>query len=161
MSSILFVCTANRIRSVMAEALMKRHLSVLPAHDWVVESAGTWTRTGLTAMPLTIDVAREAGIDLTAHRSRSVDDVALDAYDLIVTMEIGQRDALRGEFAEVAEHVFTVGEVIDSVAYDVGDPIGGTIEEYRQTFRLLATLMERGADALLQKATSLNSSSAA
>lgn len=45
MPNVLFVCTANRCRSPMAESLLIRHLvqhKEEETHHWAVSSAGTW-----------------------------------------------------------------------------------------------------------------------
>lgn len=82
---VLFVCTANSCRSQMAEAWARR---LFPA-DWHAQSAG------LVTYPIgerTRAIMAEAGLDLSDHRSKSIDEVDLDAFDLVVTLS---RDAGR------------------------------------------------------------------
>lgn len=132
MSSILFVCTANRIRSVYSEYLFRRYLDELGQDllQWQVSSAGTWTSQGLPAMPKAIEAGAELGLDLSAHRSTPVEDVDLSAFDLIVPMEQGQREALLFEAPVLAGQLRLLSELATGLAYDVADPVGGPRSGY-------------------------------
>ncbi len=78
--SVLFLCVANSARSQMAEGLA-RHL--LGKSGVRVQSAGSMPSR---VNPLAIEAMRELGIDLTTHRSKSVDDIAAESVDLVVTL---------------------------------------------------------------------------
>lgn len=76
---MLILCTGNSARSQMAEGLLR--------HDagdrFDVESAGT--RPG-HVRPEAIAVMRELGIDISAHRSKSVDEFAGQHFDYVLTV---------------------------------------------------------------------------
>jgi arsenate reductase len=76
---VLFLCTANAARSQMAEALL-RHLARDRFEVW---SAGT--RPG-PVRPEAIEVMREIGIDISGHRSKSIDDLAGETFDRVITL---------------------------------------------------------------------------
>lgn len=76
---VLFVCTGNSARSVMAEALLRHRGG--PEFD--VHSAGTEPK-GVN--PLTLRVLAEAGIDGSFARSKSVDEFAGQSFDYVVTV---------------------------------------------------------------------------
>lgn len=76
---VLFVCTGNSARSVMAEALL-RHRG---GPDFEVHSAGTEPR-GIN--PLTLITLAEAGIDASWARSKSVVDYLDQTFDYVVTV---------------------------------------------------------------------------
>ncbi len=61
------VCTANRVRSPMAEALLKALVAAGSGRAWRIESAGTWAVEGLPPMPRTEAVMAERGIDISAR----------------------------------------------------------------------------------------------
>ena len=63
---VLFVCTGNSARSIMAEATL-RHQG---GDAFEVHSAGTHPST---VNPLTLRVLAEVGIDTSEARSKSVD----------------------------------------------------------------------------------------
>jgi len=81
--SVLFLCVANSARSQMAEGLGRK---IFGAHfgDAVrVQSAGSQpTRVN----PYAIRAMAEVGVDLSTHRSKSVDDIDPASVDLVVTL---------------------------------------------------------------------------
>jgi len=76
---VLILCTGNSARSQMAEGLLR--------HDagdrFEVESAGT--RPG-RVRPEAIAVMEEIGIDISEHRSKSVDEFASQKFDYVLTV---------------------------------------------------------------------------
>jgi arsenate reductase (thioredoxin) len=76
---VLFVCTGNSARSLMAEALLRHHGGA----RFEVGSAGTEPR-GVN--PLTLRVLAEAGIDASWARSKSVDEFLGQSFDYVVTV---------------------------------------------------------------------------
>lgn len=76
---VLFVCTGNSARSVMAEALLRHH----GGDAFEVHSAGTVPK-GIN--PLTLRVLEEAGIDASFARSKSVDEYLGQSFDYVVTV---------------------------------------------------------------------------
>ncbi len=79
MKRVLILCTANSARSQMAEGLLR--------HDagdrFEVESAGTKTSF---VRPEAIAVMKEIGIDVSAQRSKSVDEFAGQNFDYVITV---------------------------------------------------------------------------
>lgn len=76
---ILFLCVANSARSQMAEGLAR---AMLPAE---VEVASAGSAPG-RLNPLAVEALAEAGIDISGHRAKPLEDVAPDTADLIVTL---------------------------------------------------------------------------
>jgi len=76
---VLFVCTGNSARSIMAEALLRRHGS----DRFEVHSAGTDPR-GVN--PLTLRVLADAGIDVSWARSKSVNEFLGQRFDYVITV---------------------------------------------------------------------------
>lgn len=76
---VLILCTGNSARSQMAEGLLR--------HDagdrFEVESAGT--KPG-HVRPEAIAVMKELGIDLSRHRSKSVNEFAARTFDYVLTV---------------------------------------------------------------------------
>ena len=82
MNRILFVCTANRCRSPMAERLLSAHLAERGAAVSVT-SAGV-SGNGLTPPDEVVTVMPAHGFDVTGHRSRAVEGQELAAAGLIL-----------------------------------------------------------------------------
>ena len=76
---VLFVCTGNSARSLMAEALLRS----IGGDAFDVSSAGTQPK-GVN--PLTVQVLHEAGIEDLRLRSKSVDEYAGQAFDDVITV---------------------------------------------------------------------------
>ena len=76
---VLILCTGNSARSQMAEGLW-RHLA---GDRCDVFSAGTHPSR---VRPEAIAAMAELGMDLTGHRSKSVDEFAGQPFDLVVTV---------------------------------------------------------------------------
>lgn len=77
--SILFLCVANSARSQMAEGLARQLLGP----EITVQSAGSRPSR---VNPYAIEVLDEIGIDIRGQRSKSVDEIALDGIDLVITL---------------------------------------------------------------------------
>ena len=94
----------------MAVALLRKRLESLPeGNGWRVESAGTWGLDGSDMDDWVKTVLDEKGIPFEQHAARTVDDKMLESFDLILTMEKGQKEALGIEFPKVAERVYVLG----------------------------------------------------
>jgi arsenate reductase len=76
---VLFVCTGNSARSVMAEALLRHH----GGDRFEVFSAGTEPK-GVN--PRTLRILSEAGIDASFARSKSVTEFLGQSFDYVVTV---------------------------------------------------------------------------
>ena len=76
---VLILCTGNSARSQMAEGLL-RH-DVVGAYE--VFSAGT---KPTRVRPEAIRAMREVGIDISGHRSKSVDEFAGQPFDYVITV---------------------------------------------------------------------------
>jgi arsenate reductase len=76
---VLILCTGNSARSQIAEGLLR--------HDagdrFEVFSAGTRPSR---VRPEAIAVMRELGIDISSHRSKSVDEFADQSFDYVLTV---------------------------------------------------------------------------
>lgn len=74
---VLILCTGNSARSQMAEGLL-RNLS-----DFEVESAGV---APSSVRPEAVEAMREINIDISKHRSKSVDEFTGQNFDYIITV---------------------------------------------------------------------------
>src|SRR3546814_9614205 len=79
MTRILFLCVANSARSQMAEGLTR----YLLGDRATVMSAGS---APSRVNPYAVEAMAEIGIDISGHRSKSVDDIDPAEVDLVVTL---------------------------------------------------------------------------
>lgn len=78
-SSVLFACTYNSIRSPMAAALLRHH----HGKRLYVDSVGV--REG-EVDPFAVIVMDEIGIDLSRHRCKTFEDLEDTSFDLVVSL---------------------------------------------------------------------------
>jgi protein-tyrosine-phosphatase len=76
--NVLFVCTANGGRSVLAERLLRRRA----AGRHAARSAGS--NPGPSAHPQVLEALLELGIDASDHVPRRLDDEAIEWADVVV-----------------------------------------------------------------------------
>ena len=76
---VLFVCTGNSARSVMAETILRQ----VGGDRFEVHSAGTEPR-GIN--PLTLRALAEAGIDASGVRSKSVTEYLGEGFEYVITV---------------------------------------------------------------------------
>jgi arsenate reductase (thioredoxin) len=79
MLRVLFLCTENACRSQMAEGLVNHDLAG-QVQAW---SAGVRPSR---VNPRAIQAMAELGVDISHHRSKSVDDLAGEQFDLVITV---------------------------------------------------------------------------
>ena len=90
---------------------------------WVVSSAGTWAKDGLSPLSQAIRFAMTKGLNIDNIRSREVTKTILEEADLIVVMSEGQREALSFEFPQVKKRIFLLSEICEGQTYDIPDPV--------------------------------------
>jgi protein-tyrosine-phosphatase len=102
--AVLFACNFNRVRSPMAEALLKR----LARDRIYVDSCGQKMAPGeepAAVDPFVEAVMAELACDLSAHTPKTFDDLEDDSFDLVVSLtpEAQHRavELTRGRAAEI------------------------------------------------------------
>jgi protein-tyrosine-phosphatase len=88
-------------------------------------------------------VLAERGLDGSQHRSQPVTAELLEQYNLILTMEQGQKEALSIEFSQLAGRVFMLSEMI-GLTFDIQDPINQSSDEFRATLREIDRILRDG-----------------
>ena len=130
----LFVCTGNTCRSPMAAALFRKHLAAklgkapedLEELGYQIASAGTFAHRGGRASENAVEVIRQAGLDLSGHRTQPATPELLAEMDRVYTLgpshlQIVSQMApeLAGGFALLCDE-------------GVMDPVGGDLETYKR-----------------------------
>jgi protein-tyrosine phosphatase len=141
MRSILFVCTANICRSPTAEAVMRRYLGRKGAEaQFEVASAGTHDyHVGKPPFPMAVQVAKDKGIDLTAHVARRVSMADFDHFDMILAMDRGNIATLRTIAPTRAkQRIELLLEYGDEYhGEDVPDPYGGEVQDFERALVMI------------------------
>jgi arsenate reductase len=139
---VLILCTGNSARSQMAEGLLR--------HDgglrFAVESAGTRPSTVRSEA---IAVMRELGIDISGHRSKSVEEFAGQSFDAVITVCDSARESCPVFFGS-AKRLHQSFE--DPAALD------GSEEQRLAAFRRVRDQLRAYLAAFAQKETALSRS---
>jgi protein-tyrosine phosphatase len=152
MSSILFVCTANRFRSpIAAIAFARQVVKRGDDHHISISSAGTWTVTDLPATPDALKQAKKYHLNLSFHKSRLISQEILSEADLVLVMDANHKEGITHEFPDVADKVYLLAEVTNGVSYDIPDPYS-TDESPAVVAKEIVELIDRGYEKILQLA---------
>lgn len=117
---VLIICTGNAARSQMAEGLLRHDAG----NRFEVFSAGIYPSY---VRPLAIEAMREVGIDISAHRSKSVEEFVDQDMDYVIT---------------VCDHANEVCPVFPAktkrIHWSIADPVAawGDDEAQLQAFRV-------------------------
>ena len=136
--SILFICTGNSCRSVMAMALMEKFVNEVGLSERVhIDSAGTSTFAGIGAAPNTVSVLKDEGVDVSGHRGKNINRDILKRSDIIFVMEKYHRNAIISMMPEIKDRVRLLKD-----GADISDPIGRPIEEYKNVMAIIKEEVE-------------------
>ena len=146
---VLMVCTANICRSPLAEAALRRRLQDAGLAQRVrVASAGIHAEHGQAADPRAIAAAERRGCDLTAFRSRRIDEADFESFDWMLAMDEGNLASLQERCTEPGwGHLGMLRGLVadDQQPLAVPDPYYGP----PAAFDHVLDLMEPACDALV------------
>lgn len=126
---VLFVCTGNSCRSVIAEYLFKKIIKDFKKEDIEVYSAGTHAVVGAFPFNEAIKAMQEQGIDISSHESKQLTLNNIKGADVIYVMKEAHREWILDKVPQAANKVKLLKEE------GIDDPIGKSLDEYRKSIR--------------------------
>lgn len=152
--SVLFVCTGNSCRSVMAAGLLKKELASLGKSGIEVRSAGIRALDGFPPTDETIKVMKDEGVDVSGHKSKALSAELIKSFDLILVMEEMHKNDITRRFPEAAGRTFLLKNYKNekdpggTEDLEISDPIGMSIDYYKNCFNEVKGQIERIARIL-------------
>jgi len=150
---ILFVCTGNSCRSVMATGLLRQMLQRAGVDTVTVESAGVFAIDGMVPTQETQRVLRDIGVDCSGHQARTLTPDMAETADCIFVMEpfhaeevIRRAPSTKGKVHLLKPYGLLPGGLIGPPG--IPDPIGKPLEVYEVCFAEIREAVARVAKSL-------------
>lgn len=144
--SVLVVCRGNICRSPFAAALLRPALS---RNRVRVNSVGL-TAPGRPSPPEAVAAAARHGVDLSVHRSQLMTAESVRAADLIVVMDLTQRDEICERFGRTERDVLLLGD-LDPQPIEtrmIRDPVRQPLAVFEHTYTRIERCVRELARAI-------------
>lgn len=133
-NSILFVCTGNTCRSVIAEYIFKEMIKNNDLSDLNIASAGTAALVGFRLIENTKRVLEKNNISVENHNPTQVEKNLINKNDLILAMARSHRERLYFDYPNSRDKIYLLSEYAGNEIVDVVDPYGYSLEAYEECF---------------------------
>ena len=132
---IIFICTGNTCRSVMAERIFESLKKANGLENIMADSAGIAAMPHYAIVGDLKDVMDEKGIDYSGHQAKMINQHLVQESRLLLVMTKSHKDYLITKFSNMADKVMLLREYAIDDQKDIIDPIGLGKDAYRQAFQ--------------------------
>jgi protein-tyrosine-phosphatase len=137
----------------MAEGILRTLLSERGIENIKVSSAGVGALEGMPATSFAIEAAKLWGVDISSHIARQLNTRIIDDADLILVMSPEHYEAIKRKMPQALPKTYLFKgfpEPLSPRQEGVHDPIGGSLDDYNQTFMELDEILRRIEGRIIQ-----------
>lgn len=137
--SVLFICKGNICRSVFAQGLAIKIAGEMDIPYMIFDSAGLEVTKAMPPPLEALMVAREFGVILDDHRSKSIIREMAESFDIVIAMEARHMKTLKHLFPQRRNRFFLLSlfdkDDIETKnyfsLYNIEDPFGKDLVQFR------------------------------
>ena len=139
---VLVLCTGNSARSQLAEGWLRAYAG----DRFEVHSAGS--RPSGRVLPGAVDVMREIEVDISEHRSQSVQPAMIELADHVFVMAPKHEEYLRRFIPALGDKLVRTWEWADEALTQIDDPVGQDLAAFQRCRDLIDRCMDNWFDSL-------------
>lgn len=128
----------------MAEGLFKQALAEANKPSYSVNSAGLGALIGRSPDPKACQLMMQKGIDISSYRACQLNQEMIRKSELILVMELNQKNALEENEPSARGKIFRLGEW---GKFDIADPYQKELSAFERSF----VLIEQGISQWIKK----------
>ena len=149
---VMFICTGNTCRSVMAKAIFEKILAEEGIKNIEVYSSGIYAEDGDGPAMYAIETMKEINIDITGHRSINIKKSKIEEMDIILCSTLSQKLMVLQMYPNLKNNIFTIKEYAnkenENEDLDIKDPWGYDLTIYRKCANELKKYLKKIANKL-------------
>lgn len=144
-SSFLFVCFGNKMRSPMAEAMLKHILDEQGIEGLTIKSAGLHAAPGHEAHEWALAVSRELGLPLDHHRAQLLTPELVSSADVIFVMDFENLAELETLYPGAKSKIIMLSNYAEDKQRnrEIPDPYFGDIDTTRRCYSTLSNCIDK------------------
>lgn len=142
---VIFVCTDNTCRSIMAEAVMN---SIRKKHPVKIMSRGLVVLFPEPMNPKAVAILKSYQMEPAKESSEALSREDLTEATLVLTMTEYECEQAR-ELLGTAENIYAIGDFVGKPG-DIEEPHGGTLAEYGACYEYIDFMVKIAAEIIFR-----------
>jgi protein-tyrosine-phosphatase/predicted ATP-grasp superfamily ATP-dependent carboligase len=135
---VLFICKGNICRSPFAESYATKN----GPENVTWSSAGYYPVTDRSSPETARIASQKFGIALEDHRSRQIDQLKLDEYDLIVVFDHDNYSAVVSRANDLKDKTIFLGQLGNTSSIEIHDPYGHSQSYFEGIYGAIAKILD-------------------